>query len=180
MSRSPIPGGVPPVIAEEMRATPRGQITLVDFVDFECPYCRATHAELAPLLAQRKDKVRVARKHVPLRMHPHAMDAARAGCCAELLGKGDEVADALFKADPSDLTPEGCERIAQQAGLDVGRFRACTQDPATDARIKRDGETFRAAKGHGLPTIFIDGTRLDGAQDRETLQATLDAAIRRL
>ena len=180
MSRKSLPRDVPPVIAEEIKSTPRGQVTLVDFVDFECPYCRATHAELAPLLAELKDKVRVARKHVPLRMHPHALDAARAGCCAELYGKGDEVADALFKADPNELTPEGCERIAREAGIDVSRFRACLSDPETDARIKRDGEAFRAAKGHGLPTIFIDGTRLDGAQDRETLRATLDEAIRRL
>ena len=97
--------GIPPPIAEELRQTPPGKVTVVDFVDFECPFCRMTHAQLAPLLAERKDKVRVARKHVPLRMHAHAMEAARAACCGEKLGKGDEMAEALFTvpvAEPAE------------------------------------------------------------------------------
>lgn len=172
-----IPLDVPHSIALEMRSTPRGKVTVIDFVDFECPYCRATHAVLKPALEKRHDKVRVVRKHVPLRMHPHALDAARAGCCGEALGKGDEITDALFTTDPEALTPEGCEKIAEQAGLDMNRFRACVKDPATQARIDRDREAFRDAKGHGLPTIWIDGTKLEGEQDRESIDSALDAAI---
>ncbi|MCW5833774.1 MAG: thioredoxin domain-containing protein [Labilithrix sp.] len=175
-----IPGDVPAAIAEEMRASGRGKVTVVDFVDFECPFCRMTHADFAPLLEERKDKVRVARKHVPLRMHPHALDAAKAACCGEALGKGDAMADALFLAPPHELTPEGCERLAAQQGLDVEKFRACVADPATEARIEKDKETFRAVKGHGLPTIWIDGTKLEGAQDRATLTEALDEAIHAL
>jgi protein-disulfide isomerase/uncharacterized membrane protein len=175
-----IPSDVPQAIADEMKASGRGKVTVVDFVDFECPFCRMTHSELAPVLAKHKDKVRVARKHVPLRMHPHALDAAKAGCCGETMGKGEEMADALFTAPPEQLTPEGCEALAKAHGLDVEKFRACVKDPATTARIEKDKETFHAVKGHGLPTIWIDGTRLDGAQDRETLESTLDAAIRAL
>lgn len=175
-----LPRGVPSVITEEMKRTGSGKVTVVDFVNFECPFCRMTHAELAPVLESRKGKVRVARKHVPLRMHPHAMDAAKAGCCGEALGKGEEMADALFKAPPEELTLEGCEKIAQAQGLDLDRFRACVKDPATASRIEKDREAFRAVKGHGLPTIWIDGTPLEGAQDRETLQSTLDSAIHAL
>ena len=175
-----LPGGVPPVIVEEMKRTGSAKVTVVDFVDFECPFCRMTHTELAPLLESRKGKIRVARKHVPLRMHPHAMDAAKAGCCGEAQGKGDEMADALFKAPPEELTPEGCETLAKAQGLDLDRFRACVKDPATLSRIEKDREAFRSAKGHGLPTIWIDGTKLEGAQDRETLQSTLDSAIHAL
>lgn len=173
-----IPADVPEAIAEEMRRTGRGKVTIVDFADFECPFCRMTHAELAPILEKHKDKVRVVRKHVPLRIHPHAMDAARAGCCAEALGKGEEMADALFAAE--DLTREGCEKLAEKHGLDLARFRACVEDPATQARIEKDRETFRAVKGHGLPTIWINETRFDGAQDRATLEEAIEAAIRQL
>jgi len=180
LTRKAIPVDVPAVVAAEMRATGRGRVTVVDFVDFECPFCRMTHAELAPLVAARSGKVRVARKHVPLRMHPHAFDAARAACCGEAQGKGEEVAEALFVTPPGDLTPDGCEAIARDRGLDVARFRECFRDPATDARIQKDVEAFRSAKGHGLPTIYIDGTLLEGAQERDTLEATLDAAIRAL
>jgi uncharacterized membrane protein/predicted DsbA family dithiol-disulfide isomerase len=180
MSRKAIPTDVPPVIADEMRKTPRGQVTVVDFVDFECPFCRMTHADFGPILEQNKAKVRVARKHVPLRMHAHAMDAARAACCGERLGKADEMAEALFTAPITELTPEGCEDIAVKHGLDLARFKDCVKDPEIDARIRADGETFRAARGHGLPTIFIDGAKLEGAQERATLQTTLDGAIRAL
>src|SRR6185295_5203511 len=107
-NRRPIPVDVPPVIALEMKGTGRGKVTVVDFVDFECPFCRLTHAELAPAIEARRAKIRVARKHVPLRMHRHALDAAKAGCCGETLGKGDAMADALFSAPTEALTPEGC------------------------------------------------------------------------
>lgn len=180
MSKKAIPVDVPPVIADEMRKTPRGKVTIVDFVDFECPFCRMTHADFAPLLEAHKDKVRVARKQVPLRMHVHAMDAAKTACCGEQLGKGEEIAEALFAAPPSELTAEGCEQIATKHGLDPARFKECFTSAETDARIKADGETFHAAKGHGLPTIFIDGTRLEGAQEPEVLKGTLEKAIRAL
>lgn len=179
-AKKPLPTDLPPVIAEEMQKTPRGLVTVVDFVDFECPFCRMTHAELAPLLAERKEKVHVARKHVPLRMHPHAFDAARAACCAENAGKGDEYAEALFTTPPDELTPENCEKLAKEKGLDPKRFHDCMRDPSTDARIRADSQTFRDAHGHGLPTIFIGTQKLEGAQDRETLRAALDQAIKEL
>ena len=180
MTRKAIPVDVPSVIADEMRKTPRGKVTVVDFVDFECPFCRMTHADFEPLLEAHKDKVRVARKQVPLHMHPHAMDAAKTACCGEKLGKGEEIAEALFASPPSELTPEGCEQIATKHGLDPAQFKECVASAETEARIKADGEMFRAAKGHGLPTIFIDGTKLEGAQEPEVLKGTLENAIKAL
>ncbi len=176
-AKKPVAEPVPEAIREEMRRTPRGKVTVVDFADFECPFCRMTHAELAPLLDARKERVRVVRKHVPLRMHPHAVDAARAACCAEKMAKGEEMADRLFAAETHELTPDGCEKIALELGLDRGAFRACVRDTATDARLKQDAEAFRAANGHGLPTLWIDGNKLEGAQDGEALAGALDAAI---
>jgi protein-disulfide isomerase/uncharacterized membrane protein len=172
-----LPAGIPTPIADEMKRTGHGKVTVVDFVDFECPYCRMTHAEVKPLLEARKSSVRLARKHVPLGMHRHAMDAAKAACCSEALGKGDEMADALFAAAPDDLTREGCERIAKEHGLDAARFHACVDDPATAARIAKDREAFLASHGEGLPTIWVDGTPIEGAQGRETLAKVLDTAI---
>lgn len=175
-----LPGGLPAPIAEEIKQTPRGKVTVVDFVDFECPFCRMTHKEIAPVLASHASKLRLARKHVPLRMHPHALDAAKAGCCGETLGKGEEMADALFNAPLDQLTPAGCEALAKAQGLDVDRFRACVNDPATMARIERDKQAFHASGGHGLPTIWIDATMLEGAQDRASFEKTLDGAIHAL
>ena len=90
------------------------------------------------------------------------------------------MASALFTAKVEDLTPEGCESMATKLGLDLASFKDCVKDPQIEARIKADTETFRAAKGHGLPTLFIDGVKLEGAQDRQVLQSTLDSAIKAL
>lgn len=170
----------PPPIVAELKKSPKGVITVVDFIDFECPFCRATHKELAPVLAEYKGRVRVVRKQVPLRMHPHATDAAKAACCGELLGRGDEMADALVEADATELTPEGCEKIAEKLGLDLARFRACVKDPATEARLKADAETFKEAKGRGLPMLYVGEQRLVGEQDKESLREAFERASRSL
>jgi protein-disulfide isomerase len=174
-AKKPLPSAVPDAIAAEIQRTPRGKVTIVDFVDYECPFCRMTHAELAPLLVAYRDQLRLVRKNVPLRMHPHAMDAARTAVCGEAQGKGDEVAEALMRAE--DLTAEGGEAIARERGLDLDRFRACTKDPATDASIKADQDTFKASKGHGLPTIFVGTIKLEGAQQRDEIEAAIKASL---
>lgn len=173
-----VPGSVPAPIAEEIARTPPGKITIVDFVDYECPFCRMTHEALIPVLERHAGAIRVVRKQVPLRSHRHAMDAAKASKCADELGKGDAMADALFSAPPAELTPEGCERIAAQIGLDPERFRACVGDPATFVAIERDRGDFRASGGQGLPTLWVDGRKLEGAQDQASLEEAVDGAIR--
>jgi predicted DsbA family dithiol-disulfide isomerase/uncharacterized membrane protein len=170
---------IPAVIARELEKTPPGKITVIDFADFECPFCREAHAELEPILASYQDKVRVVRKQVPLtHLHPHAMDAARAACCGETLGKGEPFANRLFSAE--DLTPEGCEKIAAELGLDLEVFRACVKNPETDKRIRDDIATFRASHGKGLPTLWNDSKKLEGAQKRSTLEQAVKSAVMRV
>jgi uncharacterized membrane protein/predicted DsbA family dithiol-disulfide isomerase len=169
----------PQVIRDEIAKTPRGVATVVDFVDFECPFCRMTHAELQPLLAEHGNRVRVVRRQVPLRIHRHAMDAARAACCGERMGQGDAMANALFTAPEDDLTPEGCEKIAQKLGLSLEPYRACVKDPATDALIAADKAEFQAAGGYALPTIWIGEEQIIGAQPREALAKALGEALAR-
>jgi protein-disulfide isomerase len=168
---------VPDVIRDEMRKTPPGQLTVVDFVDFECPFCRLTQAELEPVLEAHKDRVRVVRRQVPLHSHPHAHDAARAACCGAKLGKGNEMAAALFAADVEALTPGGCEKLAEQAGLNPDAFRACVVDPATDASIEADHAEFQAAGGYALPTIWIGRRQLVGARSREEIAKVVDEEL---
>jgi predicted DsbA family dithiol-disulfide isomerase len=168
---------LPEPIARELAQTPNGAVTVIDFADFECPFCRMTHAILSPLLAEHRDKVRVVRKNVPLPMHPHAFDAARAACCGEQMGKGEAMADALFSAPVEELTPEGCAKVAASLGLDEGAFRECTKSPATDARIHADQATFKASQGHGLPTLWIGDEKIEGYRPDDTLEKTLEREI---
>jgi protein-disulfide isomerase len=171
---------VPALIAEEIRRAPKGKTTVVEFVDFECPFCRDEFGELAPLLEAVKERVHVVRKLVPLtRIHPHALDAARAACCADMLGKGDAMAQALFRAPVDELTSSGCERIARGLGLDPGRYAACLTDPETAERIAMDRKDFErsASKGDGLPLLWIGERKLMGAQGAEALRRALDEAM---
>ncbi|HEY4014223.1 MAG TPA: thioredoxin domain-containing protein [Polyangiaceae bacterium] len=170
---------VPKAIRDEMAQTPKGAVTVVDFVDFECPYCRMTHAELDPVVESHKDRVRLVRVQVPLRSHPHALDAARAACCGEQLGRGDEMAAALFSTPVESLTPQGCEAVAQRIGVPIADYRACVADPSTSARIESDRARFKAAGGHALPTIWIGDHELIGAQSRAALSKVLADALAR-
>jgi predicted DsbA family dithiol-disulfide isomerase/uncharacterized membrane protein len=181
---APMVGGfrvnvVPQAIRDEIAHTPHGEVTVVDFVDYECPFCRMTHADLAPLLEQHHGRVRVVRRQVPLRSHPHAMDAARAACCGEKLGKGDAMADALFAAPEDELTPEGCEKIAESLGLSLEPYRACVKDPAIDAIIAADKAFFQSAGGYALPTIWFGEDQVVGAQPKDRLEKALEDALRR-
>lgn len=168
---------LPKVIADELAKTPRGQVTIIDFADFECPWCRLNHQELMPLLEAHKGEIRLVRKQVPLSMHAHAMTAALAAVCAEKYGKGDVIAEELFSIDPMELTPAACEKMATTAGIDLGAFRACVKDDATIARVLADKEEFKASGGLGLPTVWIGVERVNGASDRATLKAALDRAL---
>lgn len=168
---------LPLVIRDEMAVAPRGTATIVFFTDFQCPFCRRTHAALAPILAERKDRVRVVLRHVPLPSHPDARSAARAAICAEDLGgeAAKDYAAALFVA--RDLSEAACEDMAVERGIDRARFRACTYERATDARIDRDIAMFDSADGDGVPLLYVGRTRLEGEQPRSTLEAAIDAAL---
>jgi predicted DsbA family dithiol-disulfide isomerase/uncharacterized membrane protein len=170
---------VPQVIRDELAQSQPGVVTVVDFVDFECPFCRMTHAELEPVLQAHAGHVRLVRRQTPLKMHVHAMDAARGACCAEKLGKGDAMADALFTAPIEQLTREGCEKIALNVGLSLEPYRACVSDPATDALIAADKAEFQAAGGFALPTLWIGDVQIVGAQPKERLEEAVEGALAR-
>jgi len=170
---------VPQVIRDELAQSPPGVITVVDFADFECPFCRMTHTELQAALESHAGHVRLVRRQVPLKMHVHAMDAACGACCAEKLGKGDAMADALFTAPVEDLTRDGCEKIAERVGLSLEPYRACVSDPATDALIAADKAEFQAAGGFALPTLWIGEVQVVGAQPKERIEEALDGAMAR-
>jgi uncharacterized membrane protein/predicted DsbA family dithiol-disulfide isomerase len=169
----------PALIRAQIAETPKGKVTVIDCIDFECPFCRMMHEELAPLLAAYKGRVRLVRRQVPLRIHPHALDAARAACCAEKLGEGDAMAEALFGAPVEELTPEGCEKLAERVGLALAPYRACIADPGTDQRIEADRSEFKATGGYALPTVWIGDRELVGAQPAGVLASALEGAVAR-
>lgn len=169
-----VPPGTPESVA---RAQAPGAVTVVEFVDFECPFCRAMQARLDQAIAQAGAPVRVVRKMVPLPQHPGALPAALAYCCAEAQGLGDEMARALFAARPEELTPEGCAAIAARVGCDPARYQADLA--AAEQRVASDLRDAAAAGVRALPTMFIGAERINGASaSADELAAMLARAPR--
>jgi protein-disulfide isomerase len=163
---------LPEVIAREQR---HGVVTVVEFMDFECPFCRKLHDDLAPVLASYGDRVRLVRKMVPLKQHEHALPAALAYCCADDVGKGDAMAEALIVS--KDLSPTGCEKTAEALGIDLDQFKTCVRDERTMDRVQADAAEAKAAGVRALPTLWIGHTMHRGLTDASVLRASIDEAL---
>jgi predicted DsbA family dithiol-disulfide isomerase len=152
------------------------KVTVVEFSDFECPFCRELHPRLVDLLAAFGDRVHYVELNAPLVSHPHAEDAARTAVCADLQGRGKQMADALFRAPV--LSRAANRELAGQLGLELASFDRCLVDPATEARVRAERALLDAAGLEGLPTLFIGSTKLVGAQPTEVLRKELERALR--
>jgi predicted DsbA family dithiol-disulfide isomerase/uncharacterized membrane protein len=167
---------VPPVPGPIRAYYQQGKINVVEFADFQCPYCRNLHQRLKPLLAPYAGRVHFVRLNMPLESHEHARDAALAALCAEPSGKADALADFLFTTE--DLSVAAITRAATELGLERAAFERCLSAPATSARLASEMQTVHDAGLLGLPTTYVGGRRLIGAQSDDTFRAALERAAR--
>jgi protein-disulfide isomerase len=174
----PLPSGPPPAVVADARAD--GRATIVEFIDFECPFCRRQHARMSEVLetlaaADERPPVYVVYKHLPLEMHAHAREAARFVCCAEEQGRGREMVDALFARD--ELSPAACRECASEVGLDDAALQECLDSARPDARLDADAADARAAGIRRLPTCFVGERRFEGLQEEDTLRRAIEHAM---
>ena len=154
----------------------RGKINVVEFVDFECPFCRLYHPELKKVAAEYGDRVNLVRLDLPLAMHPQARGAAHAHACAVAKGKSDAMANALFETE--DLSRAGLVKAGTSAGLDAKELEACLDAPATEAAVKKTEAILRdLGLLQGLPTTFIGTKMLVGAEEAPALREAFDHAL---
>jgi protein-disulfide isomerase/uncharacterized membrane protein len=151
-----------------------GAVNVIEFSDFECPYCRLAHPQLEAAVHKVKGPVNFVRKSMPLPMHPHARDASRGWACAVAQGKGDAMADKLFTQE--DLSKEAFAASAEALKLSMEPFRACIADPATDRAIDSDVALIRSAEFQGLPTVWVGDQLLLGARPEAEYEAALERA----
>jgi protein-disulfide isomerase len=151
-------------------------VTVVEFSDFQCPFCsRAVPAVHDIEKAYGKD-VRVVWKHLPLSFHPNAMPAAIAAEAAREQGKFWEMHDKLF-SDQAALSPAAYEKYAKEMGLDLARFQASMKAPATRARVEADATAAAAAGVTGTPTFVVNGDVVVGSSAlREAVDRQLGRA----
>ncbi len=164
----------PPIPSRVAALYQPGKINVVEFADFECPYCRKLHAVLGPLLEEYGDAVSFVRAHRPLKLrHPNAEHAARAAICAEAQGKGEAMANRLFEVT---LSPEAISRAAEALRLDPLELDRCLSSEATTAVLAHDEALLPDGELRGLPTTYIGDRELVGVPTEAALRDALDRA----
>jgi protein-disulfide isomerase len=145
------PGGSP------VRGPADAPITIVEFSDYQCPFCARTEPLVKDALATYPTQARLIYKHFPLTsMHPQALPAALAAAAAQQQGKFWEMHEKLF-ANQRALAPEQIKQYAREIGLDVPRFEADMQSEAVKDMVQQDIQLAQRVGVRGTPTIFVNG-----------------------
>jgi uncharacterized membrane protein/thiol-disulfide isomerase/thioredoxin len=164
----------PPVPDGVLRLYQPRKINVVEFADYECPFCRRLHPVLQAVIASYPGKVNFHRLNLPLHSHEFAQGAAEAQVCAREQGKGDEMADRLFAAD--DLRPPENRVQARILGLDMTAYDACMASGKADKIIDTESKILIDHGLQGLPTTFVGSKTIIGAQPEEVFRDAFDHA----
>ncbi len=151
-----------------------GKINVVEFADFECPFCRRLHPIIKKLADEYGDQVNFVRLNYPLESHPQARPAARSYLCAADQGKSEPMADLLF--DVEELSPETNRQLAEKLELDLAAYDACVKDEKTDKRIDAESQVLVDAGLQGLPTTYVGGKRIVGVREEVTFRDAFEQA----
>jgi len=159
------------------RGTTGAPITIVEFEDFQCPFCKKAHEILDQVLVRYKDKVRVVHRDFPLQaLHPASWKAHEAGRCAEEKGKFWEYRDLLYKNAPA-ASPDQLTSYASQLGLDSSDFKKCLDTGKFKAVVQRDEDEANRLGIQGTPAFFINGQLLSGAQPESEFARVIDEEL---
>jgi len=151
-------------------------VTIVEFSDFQCPYCASQQPILKKIKRAYGDQVNILYKHIPLPIHPFAQRAAEASECARDQDKFWEYHDLLF--DQQDSISEVLfSQLAQQLGLSISQFNQCLASGAKKSVVQTDLAEAQSLMISGTPTFFINGQRFVGVQSYEELQQMIDQAL---
>jgi protein-disulfide isomerase len=156
---------------------PTARITLVEYGDYECPYCGRAQPAVKHLLGQFEDDIEFAFRHFPLaEIHPHALDAAIAAEAAGAQGTFWQMHDRLF-AHQDRLAPRDLLVLAREIGLELEQFAEDITRRTYEPRVRRDFMSGVRSGVNGTPTFFINGVRHNGGWDTESLLNGIRAAL---
>jgi protein-disulfide isomerase len=176
----------PPVVRVEVgtqgapvRGLAAAPVTLVEFSDFHCPFCKQSQATLKQLLARYAGKLKLVYRDFPLdQLHPQARGAAEAARCANDQGKFWEYHDVLFTQPPQGGS-ESLRRYAEQVGLDTVAFDRCLSSGVHREAVQRDVEEGTRLGITGTPAFFINGRPVLGAQQLEAFTRVIEEELDR-
>ena len=166
-----------PVAASSVKGPPDAPVTLVEFADYQCPFC----ARNVPLVKQVMDaypkQVKFVYKEFPLTsIHNNAMNASKAAIAAQRQGKYWERHDKLFE-NSSSLGEENLKKIAGEVGLDVAKWEKDYKSPEVEKQVQDDMRLGSQSDVRGTPTMFVDGKRVQN-RSLEGIKAMIDDALK--
>ncbi|MEZ2277639.1 MAG: DsbA family protein [Microcoleus sp.] len=149
------------------------QIVLLEFSDFQCPFCARAHDSVKQFMAKHQDKVTLAYKHFPLTsIHPQALPAAKAAWAAQQQGKFWEYYNALFEGQ-KQLGEELYGSIAQKLNLKLDKFNSDRNSPAAEAAIGKDVQLAQKLGIEGTPFFIMNGKTFSGAIELAEMESIL-------
>lgn len=154
-------------------------VTIVEFADFQCPYCRQLLPTLQEVIEAYEDEVRFVFRHYPIAsIHPEAQKASEAAACAGDQGRFWEMHDAMY-ADQSALAVDALKRTARELGLDGNTFDECLDSGKHESSVLSDLAEGRSLGIRGTPAYYINGRFLQGVHTFETLSEIIDEELER-
>ncbi|MBV8553128.1 MAG: DsbA family protein [Acidobacteriaceae bacterium] len=167
-----------PVAGAPVKGQPNAPITIVEFSDFQCPYCAAAVPQIDALLKAYPTQVKLIYKEFPLEIHSQADLAAAAAVAAHKQGKFWPMYDAMFR-NHDDLSRTNILAMANTNGLDMTRFQNDLDSTEVRETVVRDVQDGDRAGVEGTPTIFINGQRYNGPIALSYLKPILDAELKK-
>jgi len=171
----------PPKVDVEAKGPSRGpasaKVTIVEFSDFQCPFCQRAEVTVKEVLLTYGDKIRLVYRDFPLPNHPLAPKAAEAAHCADEQGKYWEMHERLFSS--GKLEVPDLKQHAKELGLDAGKFDQCLDSGAKAAVVEANRAAGSKAGVNGTPAFFINGRILSGAQPLSEFKKVIDRELTR-
>lgn len=162
--------GVSPV-----KGSAKPAVTIVEFSDFECPFCSEVQGTLKQVMQTYGKDVRLVFKHLPLEGHRNSLPAARAAYCAAEQDRFWQFHDALFAS--RNLSPALFEQVANDLGLGVPKFRACLESEQSRTAIVKDIETARLFRIESTPSFIVNGKLINGALSFADFQKIIEREL---
>jgi protein-disulfide isomerase len=164
---------VAPAATSPVRGPANAPVEIVEFSDFQCPFCQRADPTVTQVLNTYGDRIRLVYREYPLPNHPNAKPAAEAGMCANEQGKFWPYHDRLF-ANQQRLGTNDLKQHAVELGLDAARFNTCLDSHKYQSLVEADINAGNDAGVNGTPAFFINGRMISGAQPFEAFKKIID------
>ncbi len=163
---------------DHIRGNKNAKITLVEYSDFECPFCSQFAPTMEQVLAEYPNDVRLVYRHFPLSFHPQAQKAAEASECAAEQGKFWEMHDKLFDLNiAKNMSVDSFKTAAADLGLNTGNFNTCLDSGKMASKVQEDYSDGLAAGINGTPGTFINEEFVAGALPFAQIKSIIDGQL---